>query len=268
MTNPKLTEPPLPGERSLADAIARWSYAPLRSLGCLALALMLTVAVYWCKPPRFEARSDIVVVAIPSFSGQSRIVDISIDSAVQLLTSDQVLGTTARALNYSGGPDGLVDDLIISPVVNSRILRLYVRNEDPDLALHAVEMLSEELLLARSTRLERSSQVRLAEINARLQAIGSELDSIDSGTALSSLDASALLVDERTALEGEKVSIELLPTEAGFVARAAEVSDSPKRPYAPIYAASGLALGLCLAWLVAPTTPKRSTFNHLGRPSP
>lgn len=254
------------GDRYLTNVIGRWFRSPVRTLSFLGLALALTFILYWIQPSRFEARSDVVVVAIPSFSIQGTLADMSVDSAAQLLTSDQVLGTTARTLGYPGGPDGLLSDLIISPVVNSRILRLYVRNESPDLALQAIEHLSDGLLRERSARLERTSEKRLEEIRARLAAINAEVDVI---TANGDISASgqedlAILVDERTALEGEMAGIAALPTEAGFIARSAQVSADPQRPYAPVYVGSGLAVGLCVAWFAAPAHRTRANLPVSG----
>lgn len=254
-----------PRDKTLASLIGRWFRSPRRTIACLVCVLGITSVLYWLQQPRFEARSDVVIVAIPSFSIQGTLTDISVDSAVRLLTSDRVLGTTARALDYPGGSSGLLDDLIISPVVNSRILRLYVRSEDSKLALNAVQKLSSELLNARSERLERSSEMRLEEIRVRLAVIDSELEAVTLGDEIAAreeIDVAAL-VDERTALEGERAGIEALPTEAGFIARAAEVAASPRRPYAPVFIGSGLAVGFCLSWVIAPATSTNIRFPNL-----
>ena len=250
---------------TLASVVGRWSTHPLRTIGCLAGALALTGGLYWAQPPRYEARTDVVVAAIPAFTTQKTVADMSIDSAVRLLTSDQVLGETARELNYPGGPTGLVSDLTISPVTNSRILQLYVRNEDPQLALDAVERLTDGLLTARTDRLEREAETRRSEIAARLAAIDDELESISSGDGATTLGKPdvARLVEEQTALEGERVGISTLPTESGFLSRFPQVSSSPKRPYAPVYIGSGLAIGLCASWLIAPPHRKQSAKRHL-----
>lgn len=218
------------------------------------------------QPPRYEARTDVVVAAIPAFTTQKTVADLSIDSAVRLLTSDQVLGETARELDYPGGSAGLVADLTISPVVNSRILELYVRNEDSQLALGAVERLTDGLLAARTDRLEREAETRRNEIGARLAAIDDELESISSGNGATTLGKPDVtrLVEEQTALEGERVGISTLPTESGFLSRFPQVSSSPKRPYAPVYIGSGLAIGLCAAWLIAPPHRKQSPKRLQG----
>ena len=78
-------------------------------------------------------------------------------------------------------------------------------------------------------------------------------------------DAIDRLVEERVALDGELAGIEALPTEAGFISRAPAVTEDPQRPYAPVFIGTGLAVGLCVAWVVAPAERRRTgTANYGG----
>ncbi|EMQ99380.1 GumC domain-containing protein [Paeniglutamicibacter gangotriensis] len=229
--------------------------SPLRTILCFLVVFASCAALYFSTPAKYSARMDLVVVAVTGPSQVASDRDISIDSAVQILYSDAVVGETARELNYPGRSTGLLDELSISPLINSRILRLFVANEDPHQALAAVSLLTENFLAEREARLVTLAQTRRSELQRSIDSLAQQVSDLDL-TEISSADRREFLSElsnERTQLQFAIAAIDTLPPEPGFISRQATLPTTANRPSAPIYIGSSFGLAIILSFVIAPS---------------
>lgn len=235
---------------------------PQRTVVCFILALGAATGLYMAQVPQYTSRVDVVVIAVSGTSDAATQRDVSIDSAVQILYSDAVLGQTARTLDYPGMSKGLLADLTIQPLINSRLLQLRISNSDAQLSYRAVNLLTENFLAARVERLnEQNSEARRS-----LETTAGALR-----TQLSTMGASQLELRQRRELtqqlnaelseaETAIAAIDSLPPSAGFISRQAVLPTEASRSGRSIYLASALGVGLVAAVAFAPGKPKAHRF--------
>jgi hypothetical protein len=211
--------------------------------------------------PKFTTRIDIVVVAISDLAlTGKKSADVSIDSAVQVLLSDQVLGKTARDLQYPGRSSGLLDDMNISPLINSRILRIYVSSETRGQAQNAATTLAKNFLASRQKALEDAQAARSGAIKAQLDSISVSLAQISNSIALhdtSSAETAKALTIQRGDLQTELTALSVNKPEAGYISHAPELPATSARAGATVYAGSSLAIGLLLGAATASLRDRR-----------
>ncbi|MCW4466156.1 hypothetical protein OK351_11665 [Glutamicibacter sp. MNS18] len=251
---------------TIASVLARPLHHPARTLLCFLVVFSLGGVFYLLSPAKYSARVDVVVVAITSPSQSISERDISIDSAVQILYSDAVLGQTARALDYPGRSTGLLDELTISPLINSRLLKLYVANEDARLAYDAVNLLAQNFLTERRVRLENLAEVRRGELESHTHALRNQIAELQN-QQFSEADSRELrrqLSDQITDMEFAVAAIDTIPPEPGFISREAVMPTVASRPPATVYFASSLALAIVLSFIVAPNSRSQITIQRLG----
>lgn len=240
----------------------------IRMLVVILVCLVAGLGLYFITTPKYKARTDVVVVAVSdlSLTGKNA-ADVSIDSAVQVLLSDRVLGETARELNYPGRSSGLLNDMTISPLINSRILRIYVSSTTPKRAYDAVTLLAKNFLDARQSSLEQASTTRVATIEAQLKSIEIELAGVDADASHRLLDSTKSLTEQQNRLQTELIAITVNTPEPGYISHTAEMPTMSARSGLTVYAGSSLAIGLILACLVARTTDSRQSSPTLSQPA-
>ncbi|MBE0009082.1 MULTISPECIES: hypothetical protein [unclassified Arthrobacter] len=236
------------------------------------LSLTVGLTLHYQSEPRYTARTDVVVLAVSDLATESsRPADVSIDSAVQVLLSDRVLGETARALEYPGRSSGLLNDMTISPIVNSRILRIYVSSLQPEVAYNAVNTLAEDFLRARQVSLLAADNTRSESIQAQIESIDLSLEQLDNRVFLtddSAADSTAELTDERAALQTELAAIAVNVPEPGYISHMDPMPTDSGRTGLPIIAASSVALGFALAALIGVWRDRRTTpRRRLNQPA-
>lgn len=243
-----------PGE-TISTVLAVPLRKPLRTLSCFLIVFCLSGILYLLAPAKFSARIDVVVVAIMSPSQSISERDISIDSAVQILYSDAVLGETARELDYPGRSSGLLEDLTISPLINSRILRMYVTNEDQKLAYKAVNLLAANFLSERSTRLTNLAETRRSELESHVAGLRNQITDLQnhSFSESESRELRQQLASQITDLEFALAAIDTIPPEPGFISREAVLPSTASRPPVTVYFASALALAIVLSFIAVPS---------------
>ncbi len=231
----------------------------------ILIAVVCGTVLFLNTTPKFRARTDVVVVAISDLTLEGKKAsDVSIDSAVQVLLSDQVLGKTARALNYPNRSSGLIADMDISPLINSRILRIYISSPTPELAFDAVTLLTENFLAARLTSLENNEAARTATLKAQLATVQVSLDAAKSKPARLGAEVDEtipLLLQQQAALQTELIALSVSVAEPGYISHAAELPVNSARPRGMVFAGSSLAVGL-LAGCTTATLMSRRRPRH------
>ncbi|POH74892.1 Wzz/FepE/Etk N-terminal domain-containing protein [Arthrobacter glacialis] len=227
-----------------------------RIIGSVFLVCLVGgTAAQFIVPAKFKARTDIVVVATTNLSTAGKDPqDVSIDSAVQVLLSDQVLGQTARDLNYPGRSSGLLEDLSISPLINSRILQLNVSAQTPQQALSAVSVLARNFMDARQKSMNIAQEARIQAIRAQLNAVTASLDVSTASGQLQevSFDGSnRALTQLQSDLQAELISLSVIEPAAGYIVHAGTLPTSSTRPGFVISLASSAAVGMLLGCLAA-----------------
>lgn len=240
---------------------------PIRTFLCFVLVFLATGGLYLASPAKFTARVDVVIVAVTGTSSAISDRDVSIDSAVQILYSDSVVGQTAREIGYPGRSSGLLEDLTISPVINSRILRLYVANADPRIAFETVSLLTENFLAERGARLAQLAQIRRGELKAGLDSLTQQVTELGrSDTPITERrEMLSNLSAERTQLEFAIAALDTIPPEPGFISRQPVLPTTAHRPMFASYFASALAIAITLSYAAAPnrltSTGRRSATS-------
>lgn len=257
-----------PGTRlTVAATLGR----PLRSLKRTAVIVALSAAgstgLFWAQPAEYSARIDIVVITVTGSVELATARDMSIDSAVQILYSDKVLGKTARTLDYPGRSSGLLDDLTIEPLINSRLLEVRITHEDAQLAFDAVNLLTQNFLDARNERLLESSAALRDTLQQQVQAIDSELTTLNRSSIpnLQRRQVALELSQQRSEAQATISAIDILPPSPGFISRQAIFPKTAERSGAEIFTASGLALALTASTLAAPKN--RKSHRKEGTPN-
>lgn len=196
------------------------------------LALCAGAILHATKPQRFTSSADMVVVATAVVGGLNAERDVSIDSALQLLRSDRVIGHVAREIDYPGGPLGLDADVTTRPVVNSRIVRLSVDALDPRTAQEAVTAVVERFYTVRQWGLQSAARNRAEVVEAELEAVESELARryglatdaqlpADPGADIAERPMVDIggLVELRAQLYGEQAALAIAEPNPGYVSR-------------------------------------------------
>lgn len=221
----------------------------------LVACLLVGMTIELVLPPQYKARTDIAVVATTNLSTAGKDPrDVSIDSAVQVLLSDQVLGATARETNYPGRSSGLLDDLTISPLINSRILQLNVSAQTPQQALDAVSVLARNFLDARQKSLNAAQEDRIAGIRAQLATVTTSLgkpNAADQQRAAASDGSNRALTQLQSDLQAELIALTVIEPDPGYITHAGTLPTSSTRPGFVISMASSAAVGLLLGCLLA-----------------
>lgn len=142
----------------------------------LSVGLTAGLFLHYSQPLRYTSTAHVVIVATSLSANDGGSSDVSIDSALQLLRSDQVVGYAAREVGYPGGPTQLNADLTARPIVHSRIVRLSVSAPQPALAERAVTITLDRFLDVRGDGLVRTTNARSAAVAAELEVVEAELD--------------------------------------------------------------------------------------------
>lgn len=233
----------------------------------VVIAMVLGTALFLNTTPKYRARTDVVVVAISDLTSEGKKAsDVSIDSAVQVLLSDQVLGETARALNYPNRSSGLIEDMDISPLINSRILRIYVSSPTPELAHDAVTLLTENFLAARLSALQNNEGARAATLKAQLSQLQVSLDAaraLPDTVGTTANDTISLLTEQQASLQTELIALSVSAAEPGYVSHAAELPVLSARPRGMVFAGSALAVGLLAGCTTATVLTRRHPRHRI-----
>lgn len=208
-----------------------------RTLLILSVVAGLTcgLAVHFSSPERYTSTAHMVIVATTVGDADETQEDVSIDSALQLLRSDQVMGHVARQINYPGGAGSLSDDVATRPVINSRIVRLSVSALDPPTAQRAAAALTDRFFEVRSEALTAAALARIDSVDAELAVVETELaaryqlatedDLLDLeepvGEEVSDATGIRSLVTRRAQLHGERAFLEISAPNAGYLSRPA-----------------------------------------------
>lgn len=240
--------------QTLASTLRRPLRSWRRTVACFLIAITVAAGAFLAQTPQFTARTDVVVIAVTGSTNAATQSDVSIDSAVQILYSDAVLGETARLLDYPGRSSGLLDDLSIDPLINSRLLQLKVSNPDARLAYRAVTMLTERFLSARLQRLTEQNEESRKELEETALSLQSQLASIGSSglEGLQRRELAQQLGVELAEAQAAISAIDNLPPSAGFVSRQAVMPAEAYRSGRAIFLASALGLALVASVIVAP----------------
>lgn len=238
-----------------------------RRRGLLLLAVVVAAviggALHQMKPLRYTSTAHLVILSSTETPQSDGSANISIDSALQLLRSDEVLGPVAETLMYPGGPSALDEDLTLRPIINSRIVRLSVSAPTPDLAAAAASSVTQQFLDIRRGELKAVQASREQLLSDELSAVEEQLDDLYllHGTAeMSSQDPDAAadasqdpaarigpLVSLRAQLHGDLAALSISEPNPGYLSRPATHPVHGQRSGLAITMASALVLSLLAA---------------------
>lgn len=251
----------------------------------LVLGLGTGVALHFAQPVRYTSTAHMVIVATTVSSAEDSASDVSIDSALQLLRSDQVLGHVAQEMNYPGGATALTRDLTTRPIINSRIVRLSVTALDPDVAQQATTLTAERFFDVREEGLYRAAGRRAGAASDELDVVEAELDrryGQESTGEITAEDLEELLDDApllgpaavtdlvalRAQLHGELAAFSISEPNAGYLSRPATRSGQGARSGLAIRGTSATVLGLLGAVGAAALHGRLATDPRRPRPLP
>lgn len=251
---------------------ARFVYAYHRILILgLVFGMAAGTAVHLAQPVRYTSTAHLVIVATEVSGVSDNASDVSIDSALQLLRSDQVVGEAARAIGYPGGGAALNDDLALRPIVNSRIVRLSVAALDPELAQKAAEAMTDRFFTVRAEGLRRTATQRASTVSLELEVVESELDrryaldiadeedpeteeevdqEVDEGVELAP-SGTAELVTLRAQLYGELTAVDIAEHDPGYLSRPPTTPVAGGRSGLAITVSSMATIGVLIATAAA-----------------
>lgn len=200
----------------------------------LGLGLGLGIALYVLSPLQYTSTAHMVIVATTVSASDETQTDVSMDSALQLLRSDQVIGEVAREIDYPGGASELNRDLTTRPIINSRILRVSVAAVDAPSARRAVTAVSDRFFEVRRQAMEAAALNRAVAVEAQLEVVDSELtrqyrlssdedgtepqDFVD-GQRVEETAEIRRLVRLRGDLHGEKAYLSMAAPDPGYLSR-------------------------------------------------
>lgn len=264
---PPYAEPRGPREPHLGDYLALlrryWQVIAV----ALLVALLSGTAIHLSSPARYKARIDVVVIASSLVTSPTNVsADVSIDSAVQILLSDRVLGETARALDYPGRSSGLLTDMTISPLINSRILRLYVTSPTPEMAYSAVTLLVQNFLEVRQAALLTDRDNATTAIQAQLTSLQAALDLPLSSSPLNRRDPTQTnreLVAEQNRLQTQLISLTVNNPAPGYISHEATLPTNTVRSGGYIVMGSAAGVGLLLGCFTAAILDRRRQRQNL-----
>lgn len=264
-STPLYAEPLGPREPHLGDYLALirryWQVITV----ILLVALISGMAIHLSSPARYKARIDVVVIASSLVTSPSNVSsDVSIDSAVQILLSDRVLGETARAVDYPGRSSGLLTDMTISPLINSRILRLYVTSPTPEMAYRAVTLLVQNFLEVRQAALLTDRNIATTAIQAQLKSLQTVLDQPLSSLPLNGRDpiqTNRELVAEQNRLQTQLISLTVNNPAPGYISHEATLPTNTVRSGGYIVMGSAASIGLLLGCFAAAILERRRRLH-------
>jgi tyrosine-protein kinase len=235
------------------------------------------------QTPQYEAETQVFVEAIsadPSVPAQPP----NLDTERQLVSTAAVATKAADILGTNVSPSDLVEDLSVSVVTNTEILKISFADPDPEFARAAADAFADAYLQFRQ---EKGSD----EIQAELEALQSELEvTREELTALAQRIDAASEPDERADLETDAITLEaqvnvlvqrrealkhsLEVLSGGQIVEPAEVPTSPASPdhiqTGILALVVGLALGTALAFvrerLDDSIRSRHELERRLGRP--
>ncbi|UNX55586.1 hypothetical protein MF406_04815 [Georgenia sp. TF02-10] len=240
------------------------------------VGVVLGLLVQLSKPERFTSSADVVLVSTTTRGGGSgEYRDTTIDSALQQLRSQEVLGRAAARMDYPGGSAGLGRDLIARPVPNSRIVRLSVSALAPATAVEAVTNVVDSLLEVRRSAIEAETQRRKQSVGGQLAAVNRELDRLnlvvvqgeDPAGSNDRTVGGRFLIEQRGYLRGEQAALATLRPDPGYVAQPPTVPTDGARTGLAVTMASTLTVAVVAAvtlaaarsWLRGPAERPGST---------
>lgn len=200
----------------------------------LILGLVIGFALHLMSPLRYTSTAHMVIVATTVSGADETQTDVSMDSALQLLRSDQVIGEAARSVEYPGGSSALNRDLTTRPIINSRILRVSVAAVDAESARRAVTAVTDRFFEVRRQGLEAAASTQEVAVEAQLDVVDSELarqyrlsadvDDTDSEQGVDEQEVVETaeirrLVRMRGELHGEKAYLAMSSPDPGYLSR-------------------------------------------------
>lgn len=276
----------VPGQEAAKDGPTLAVYAQFvtryRALLVFALAtgLLGGLALHLSMPQRYTSTAHMVIVATTLSGVSDAQTDVSIDSALQLLRSDQVVGHVARDIDYPGGPSALGRDVNTRPIINSRILRISVAALDPDAAHEATTAVVNRFFDVRKQGLVSVALSQQAAVEAELAVVEAELaerfqfSPEDESTLLEELDDGQgfmdplgvrQLVTRQTQLQGEKAFLEISEPNPGYLSRPPTDPSQGSRTGFAVTMSSVVTLSLMAAVGIATLHQMRSERMRRGQ---
>lgn len=227
----------------------------------LLIGLAVGMMVHLTQPVRYTSTAHMVILATTVSEASESETDLSIDSAIQLLRSDEVLGHAAREVSYPGGTTALMNDLRTRPIINSRIVRVSVSALEPADAQTAVNAVVERFYAVRADGLRGVAQDRAGAVSGEIEAVEAELarrfglrpsdgataEERNGDEARSTGAGIAPLVTLRAQLRGELAALEIFEANPGYPSRLASAPTRGARSGFAITMASTVTLSVLAA---------------------
>lgn len=265
MTPPTRTAADLPvtwgGDPTLHDYASFLYRHRAIMLVALLVGLVAGPTYHFTQPARYTSTAHMVIVATTLSRTVEDQRDVSIDSALQVLRSDQVLVQAARSVDYPGGAAALNDDLTTRPIVNSRIVRVSVSALDPGAAQGAVTALVERFYAVRANGLRTVADGRASAVSAEIDVVEAEIarryglvdgegapdEAVDPGATQRMVTGIAPLVTLRAQLHSEKAALAISEPDPGYLSRPATEPLRAERSGFAITMSSAVTLSMLAA---------------------
>ncbi|WP_344689426.1 hypothetical protein [Blastococcus jejuensis] len=239
--------------------LVRRQWVPV--LLCLMLGVGAAIAYLQLTPREYRSTTSVLVTAIDDVSGGSgRTTSINLDTEAQLVTAT---GTVADAAERLGVPDearSLAGQVAVSVPPNTEILDIAFTGGTPEEAQQGSLAFAEAYLSQRQETAEDALQAERELLQARIDAVGSQLsDVLEASAALPAdsptrnrLDSQATSLNNQLAnLSAQQNEIESTAVRPGVIVNEPPLPSSPSSPNALVAIAAGVLMGLLLGLGVA-----------------
>ncbi|GGV63748.1 hypothetical protein [Streptomyces thermoviolaceus] len=218
----------------------------------VALGLLGGAALAFVRTPVYTSASEVLVRSTADPYGT---VTVAADNQISMGTEQQIAAgaaVAARAARTLGRPAGdaaaLGRHLRVGHRPKSQVLRFEFTDSSPRRAARAADAFAEAYLADRKVRNEAAAQRAARSVEQQIQAVQQDKKQKNAGEAVQ-----RALQTELDTLHRRMVEIKSRDTDGGYVVRHAAVPTRPAGPGRPallaLGGASGLALGILLAWL-------------------
>jgi succinoglycan biosynthesis transport protein ExoP len=239
---------------------------------CGGVGLALAAVWTFVAPSHYSARASVVIAPIQSDPfASTRIEDVGASTEVNVLASTVVAARAAERLHQTD-PLELVHHLTVDNPPETLVLDLTYTDADAGAARDGAQAFAQAYLDYRQEGAEAVKARKLAQVDAQLTAMHTELDKTIDAINSSGLDVAARssaearrgVVSSRIGdLEVSRSELNALDTTPGEVIRPAELPGAPDGPGRTLTLAGGAALGL-LAGVAIALVRDRSDKRLLG----
>jgi hypothetical protein len=222
----------------------------------LAVGLAVAVSLGGLRPGAYWAEQRLAVAAAPVGVGRDdRVISVTLDSEVQVLTSSEVLEPVAQQVRFPGGTEGLREALGVTAVPNTRILVLRVTTPSSPLSRETVQVLASQFLAQRETAAEDRTAAAERVLGRQVQEVSGQLALLRAGrvsddplAVAAPLTQERLLAEQLSRLQAEIAAVTAAEGTAGSDVVAERSGAEPRTVLVVSGGMLGMLGGLLVHW--------------------